>query len=991
MGRPKKVFFTPDCYVKFLREKDLSLEQFALCSPKPTQSFLADFCCSIGLKNTLNNRMMIYIRLKREYSEVHKLFLCTRHQQNLSNIAEPSAIVSQFPGSSKFVLSEKQGIPEIPILTNIEHPSKLENIDFSNNVLEQAMTTCTIIPEHDQIKSYHIKSSVKLAHKFELLLSFDLNRYVGDRDISEHAEFRHSGISKNTALNGITCVIIFKGSRINKRRNPHNSVIIEYAMCKQPNCRKYKFVVILKNNYVTVDVHFKGPTEVDHTEEYSYWLKGPERHMMMEKLKCVTPNVARMEDIKKINSELFLDGNWQTLRSLSVYQKVRSQALAEGDTHKDSLQDLLLRSIQQQDNELRYIQVPNGMTIVYLFSKQQIRVLVGKGERVTAFFDATGSVVRPHSYDHNHRILYYSLVVNKNGRTVPIAELISAKHDSATLMSFLFNFRHFVETKCLKKWPIFKVVVTDWSFALITSLCKAFNDMTLYTYLKICYRYVTNCLSDFQLENIVILKFCCAHFVKMICSKLSTTKQKTELIKVIVDSVAVLAQCSSLEELAFQFENVVVILIKPKYDRDVAKALEELSSESYDTSDEFLKGREDYNNYFVGIEDDEYEPVRGTYITSPFFTFFYEIFNKVSQQASTLENVSSDDKPNPFKHEMFCQYLLKRIMPFVPLWSDLLCLGRYSNATVESWFKTLKKEILDGRTNNKVGRFVNKTNERINTELKAINLKIGLAPRRKNLKRIRELTKEEIDDPKKEEEWSKRRKNQGFGFFQQRYLKCFVSGNQNINRNEGGNKIPTQAGAIIDHESNDDIITIDEKNQFETTTIEKLNSVAEEAIASEKVETVSQEFQTDYPDQRALENGLFYDNEYYITAAQNEDFYFGTFTLGCYSINIHSSDYATLISKYNIQTHFTKNRGRWLTDYCIDAAAIALLRNVSHIYYIDTISTHILLNDQQPNSLKFAPYVQVLDNVRYILLPYNHVQTHWALIVLDKEKKIFIY
>lgn len=210
-----------------------------------------------------------------------------------------------------------------------------------------------------------------------------------------------------------------------------------------------------------------------------------------------------------------------------------------------------------------------------MYSKQQINILIKKGQKLCAHFDATGSVDRPTQYDQGKRLLYYALVVKANKIIIPIAEMISGKHDSAKISSFLLNFRHFCVTNCHRSWPVFNVIVTDWSFALLTSVCLAFNDMTLFMYLKICYKYVDNIHNDLNphFGKIVILKSCCAHFIKMICNKIHKFKQKKDIRNIIVSAVVVLMECSFMEELCFQFKNVLMILLKPYYDNELEEAV----------------------------------------------------------------------------------------------------------------------------------------------------------------------------------------------------------------------------------------------------------------------------------------------------------------------------------------------------------------------------------------------------------------------------------
>lgn len=104
-------------------------------------------------------------------------------------------------------------------------------------------------------------------------------------------------------------------------------------------------------------------------------MKGQERKETREKLKKQLPSEMRHSDIENMDPDIFLDGSWQDLRSLSVYQKVRSEALSANDKHANACYDVFLRAINEPKDD-RYIQNPNENTLIYLYSKQQINVLI---------------------------------------------------------------------------------------------------------------------------------------------------------------------------------------------------------------------------------------------------------------------------------------------------------------------------------------------------------------------------------------------------------------------------------------------------------------------------------------------------------------------------------------------------------------------------------------------------------------------------------------
>lgn len=91
--------------------------------------------------------------------------------------------------------------------------------------------------------------------------------------------------------------------------------------------------------------------------------------------------------------------------------------------------------IAQADKKAEdYIQKASCPMEAYLYSAKQIEVL-GKGE-YDLYFDATGTVVRqPSCHDHfSQRCYYYAGVIRVKNEIVPVMELISCKHDTATLI-----------------------------------------------------------------------------------------------------------------------------------------------------------------------------------------------------------------------------------------------------------------------------------------------------------------------------------------------------------------------------------------------------------------------------------------------------------------------------------------------------------------------------------------------------------------------------
>lgn len=202
------------------------------------------------------------------------------------------------------------------------------------------------------------------------------------------------------------------------------NVSIQTVENSESNIQVHKFITwtsLLEDNHVG--------------EEYSYHLKGKERQEVKKELLHIMPNAKRQMDIKEADPHLFRDGNWRNIRSVSVYQKARSEAKSDLDFSKDSYLDLVFRAKNFENQGIQYLQYPSMDTFVALYSKEQINILITE-DKIVGYFDATGSVCRSLK---SGRTFYYAMVVNKQNKIVPVCELLTSQHDSSNLSCFLSN------------------------------------------------------------------------------------------------------------------------------------------------------------------------------------------------------------------------------------------------------------------------------------------------------------------------------------------------------------------------------------------------------------------------------------------------------------------------------------------------------------------------------------------------------------------------
>ena len=140
------------------------------------------------------------------------------------------------------------------------------------------------------------------------------------------------------------------------------------------------------------------------------------------------------------------------------------------------------------------------------------------------FIDATGSIIKP----HGQKVIYvYSLsgaIPISKVKSLPILEWISDRHNIATITNVLTTWK----TKCQHLLPKPAIVTTDFSWALMTSVCFSFNENSVLEQIRIQWVMMTHGTIDSS--GTVILRLCANHFIKMVSRRLSAMDVSRKVI-----------------------------------------------------------------------------------------------------------------------------------------------------------------------------------------------------------------------------------------------------------------------------------------------------------------------------------------------------------------------------------------------------------------------------------------------------------------------------
>jgi hypothetical protein len=157
---------------------------------------------------------------------------------------------------------------------------------------------------------------------------------------------------------------------------------------------------------------------------------------------------------------------------------------------------------------------------VTLFLDTQLSIFVRAAksrEGCVVHLDSTGTVVR--NIPNQKRPFLYSVILA--GDNIPILEFISTDHRAFSIAEKLERFLADAR-RCNQGRPALpRVVVTDFSFALINAVLSACNKMTVITYLKAAFELlsrVTVAKTGSKI-NFTIIALCKAHMLKAIANR----------------------------------------------------------------------------------------------------------------------------------------------------------------------------------------------------------------------------------------------------------------------------------------------------------------------------------------------------------------------------------------------------------------------------------------------------------------------------------------
>nr|P16320.2 RecName: Full=120.7 kDa protein in NOF-FB transposable element [Drosophila melanogaster] len=297
--------------------------------------------------------------------------------------------------------------------------------------------------------------------------------------------------------------------------------------------------------------------------------------------------------------------------------------------------------------------------------------------------DATGSVVLPIQKPNGDSsyVFLYQIVMEGDDSIFPVFQMLSAKHDTASIQFWLSRF--------ISKSGHFPLeVVSDFSLALLNGISLSFNECRIATYIKKCFH-------SLLMEERTDLPPCyirldIAHLIKMICRKNVFKSKLPNLKDFYTRCIGLATTCETKDSFAELIKSVLIVALSQSSGEDEkGDILSSYRNEKYLLARIATFTAPDHKETIEDncIPEDQEE------IDEDVTDFISNI--KIAAEEEALNCNSVNCRPNPYFLPELMPPLIKLCKYFV-LWTNVMkekfC-SKYdvgSSALVEAYFKDLK-------------------------------------------------------------------------------------------------------------------------------------------------------------------------------------------------------------------------------------------------------------------------------------------------------------
>lgn len=360
----------------------------------------------------------------------------------------------------------------------------------------------------------------------------------------------------------------------------------------------------------------------------------------------------------------------------------------------------------------------------HLFTESQIDRYLRYCENEKYSFvhiDSTGSILKPMK-EQNQLLLYTVIFKDGNDGTnnVPLAHAILTDHTVPGIGYFLGNVLHSVNQ--VKKNPARpSFIVIDFSAALMNAALQQFNTETVNRHLKRCWNVIQGKYSAKEIRSLSFIHLCCCHVMHAMARSLTAEKINKKTRKAVLYIFAYMLCCNDINQLYDTLGLVCDIFGNPN-EQNTKKKLDLICSLQLNVDDESESMLKDVKKIFKTAKKHEEElKLVDEYFDCNIPIIHQSPFNKEAIKRYPLldEIINRKVIKVSTNNPLFSTAIIRifyRWWAYLPLWTGLLWNFeeryandvqkdplviyypiRSSNAVIESYFRTLKRSILQGK------------------------------------------------------------------------------------------------------------------------------------------------------------------------------------------------------------------------------------------------------------------------------------------------------
>lgn len=385
----------------------------------------------------------------------------------------------------------------------------------------------------------------------------------------------------------------------------------------------------------------------------------------------------------------------------------------------------------------------------HLYSEQQIKRYIAYCKRARyscIHIDATGGVL--HQMSDQKRALLYAIVF-KDGTdandTVPLGHALLTTHTVPSIGFFFCNLAHSI-TEVEGKLILPSFIVIDFSAALMNAALQAFNYESINTHLNRCWNVLQSKYDARELRSLSFIHLCACHVIHAMARGLTAARVDKKIRRAVLHIFA-LVLCNNDIDILYDILGLVINMFGDPRAQNTQEQLDQMFARELNVDEESTSILKDGEQIFKEAKRRKYEfQLVDEYLRSNIPIIHQSPFNKeaIRRYPDLADLINSKTKYSKIVNPLFSPPIIRvfyRWWAYLPLWTGLLLNyeeryandiqrnsstlcepSRYSNALVESYFRTFKKSSCQGKRNNRPGKLIMELHRIVKIQSKANQL-----------------------------------------------------------------------------------------------------------------------------------------------------------------------------------------------------------------------------------------------------------------------------